>query len=266
MPPAKVKIERIVGDRTRQNTFHKRKLGLIKKAIELSVLCDCDCAIILRSGPTVTCQEGRITAYCNKDLKTMLTESLAQMPMNYYTNAEYSRFAKDGEGPSHKDFGGESVPAAMVDLDSGQVGGGSDVETEALREKMATMEAEVQKLRSMLNQQDAPSHGGHAHSHREAPHQHAQQNPGYGDFHGWNLQQMEQPAGKGKRRAPPISVGYTSEDIKRRCLDQTATPKESPLNIACGVENDETVSFDARARQYLVLISCMLLPGGRFFY
>eukprot|EP00961_Rhodomonas_salina_P190200 2566226-Rhodomonas_salina.1 len=153
MPPAKVKIERIVGDRTRQNTFHKRKLGLIKKAIELSVLCDCDCAIILRSGPTVTCQEGRITAYCNKDLKTMLTESLAQMPMNYYTNAEYSRFAKDGEGPSHKDFGGESVPAAMVDLDSGQVGGGSDVETEALREKMATMEAEVQKLRSMLNQQ-----------------------------------------------------------------------------------------------------------------
>jgi len=36
----------------RQNTFHKRKLGLIKKAIELTVLTDCDCAIILRSGTT----------------------------------------------------------------------------------------------------------------------------------------------------------------------------------------------------------------------
>ena len=31
MPPSKVKIERITDDRTRQNTFHKRKLGLIKK-------------------------------------------------------------------------------------------------------------------------------------------------------------------------------------------------------------------------------------------
>jgi|SaaInl85LU_5_DNA_1037374.scaffolds.fasta_scaffold170978_2 hypothetical protein len=37
MPPNKVRIERIEGNRMRQNTFHKRKLGLIKKAIELSV-------------------------------------------------------------------------------------------------------------------------------------------------------------------------------------------------------------------------------------
>lgn len=86
MPPSKVKIERIVGDRTRQNTFHKRKLGLIKKAIELTVLCDCECAIILRSGPTVMCQEGRLSAYCNKDLEKMLKDALAEMPLEYYTN------------------------------------------------------------------------------------------------------------------------------------------------------------------------------------
>eukprot|EP00961_Rhodomonas_salina_P070063 940941-Rhodomonas_salina.3 len=81
MPPSKVKIERISGDRTRQNTFHKRKLGLIKKAIELTVLCDCECAIILRSGPTVTCLEGRMSAYCNKDLEKMLRDCLVASPL-----------------------------------------------------------------------------------------------------------------------------------------------------------------------------------------
>mmetsp|Transcript_57313 Transcript_57313/g.134606 ORF Transcript_57313/g.134606 Transcript_57313/m.134606 type:complete len:255 (-) Transcript_57313:409-1173(-) len=95
MPPSKVKIERISGDRTRQNTFHKRKLGLIKKAIELTVLCDCECAIILRSGPTVTCLEGRMSAYCNKDLEKMLRDCLAELPMDHYTNAEYARFVKE---------------------------------------------------------------------------------------------------------------------------------------------------------------------------
>jgi hypothetical protein len=30
------------------------------------VLCDCDCAVILKSGPTVTCKEGRFMAYCSK--------------------------------------------------------------------------------------------------------------------------------------------------------------------------------------------------------
>ncbi len=94
MPPAKVKIERIADERTRQNTFHKRKGGLVKKAIELSLLCDCEVVLVLKSGPTKTCKEGRVTAYCSKDLAVMLRETLTHLPMGVFHNEDYNRFAK----------------------------------------------------------------------------------------------------------------------------------------------------------------------------
>mmetsp|Transcript_8596 Transcript_8596/g.17181 ORF Transcript_8596/g.17181 Transcript_8596/m.17181 type:complete len:416 (+) Transcript_8596:178-1425(+) len=95
MPPAKVKIERIQDERTRQNTFHKRKGGLMKKAIELSLLCDCEVSLVLKSGPTKTCKEGKVTAYCSKDLSLMLRETLTHLPMGVFHNDDYNRFSKD---------------------------------------------------------------------------------------------------------------------------------------------------------------------------
>ncbi|XP_076344278.1 myocyte-specific enhancer factor 2A-like [Tachypleus tridentatus] len=43
----KIRISQIVDDRNRQVTFNKRKFGLMKKAYELSVLCDCEIALII---------------------------------------------------------------------------------------------------------------------------------------------------------------------------------------------------------------------------
>ncbi|XP_071965560.1 myocyte-specific enhancer factor 2C-like isoform X2 [Antedon mediterranea] len=43
----KIKISRINDERNRQVTFTKRKFGLMKKAYELSVLCDCEIALII---------------------------------------------------------------------------------------------------------------------------------------------------------------------------------------------------------------------------
>ena len=43
----KISISRINDERNRQVTFTKRKFGLMKKAYELSVLCDCEIVIII---------------------------------------------------------------------------------------------------------------------------------------------------------------------------------------------------------------------------
>ena len=43
----KISIQRIVDERNRQVTFTKRKFGLMKKAYELSVLCDCEITLMI---------------------------------------------------------------------------------------------------------------------------------------------------------------------------------------------------------------------------
>jgi hypothetical protein len=43
----KIKIEKISDSKNRQVTFNKRKVGLLKKAIELSVLCDCEVSVLI---------------------------------------------------------------------------------------------------------------------------------------------------------------------------------------------------------------------------
>jgi hypothetical protein len=103
MPPSKVKIERIEGHRMRQNTFHKRKLGLIKKAIELTILCDCDCTIILRPSASsesgsLSSRDGRLVSYSNVSVQRMLQECWPDiMSQPQITNAEYAKLSKDEE-------------------------------------------------------------------------------------------------------------------------------------------------------------------------
>ncbi|KAJ1756161.1 Myocyte-specific enhancer factor 2D, partial [Coemansia sp. RSA 1591] len=45
----KIKIQTIKDERNRQVTFLKRKAGLLKKAYELSVLCDSEIAVVIFS-------------------------------------------------------------------------------------------------------------------------------------------------------------------------------------------------------------------------
>eukprot|EP00286_Rhodomonas_abbreviata_P029550 CAMPEP_0181308206 /NCGR_PEP_ID=MMETSP1101-20121128/11328_1 /TAXON_ID=46948 /ORGANISM="Rhodomonas abbreviata, Strain Caron Lab Isolate" /LENGTH=494 /DNA_ID=CAMNT_0023414551 /DNA_START=256 /DNA_END=1736 /DNA_ORIENTATION=+ len=51
----------------------------------------------MRSAPSKNCPEGRVTAYCSKDLAAMLNATLAHMPRVVLHNEDYHKFAKDAE-------------------------------------------------------------------------------------------------------------------------------------------------------------------------
>ncbi|XP_007897002.1 myocyte-specific enhancer factor 2B [Callorhinchus milii] len=62
----KIQISRIVDQRNRQVTFTKRKFGLMKKAYELSVLCDCEIALIIFNSTN------RLFQYASTDMDRVL--------------------------------------------------------------------------------------------------------------------------------------------------------------------------------------------------
>lgn len=61
----KITIEKIANPRTRAVTFSKRRIGLEKKAVELSVLCGCKLALIIVNGD-------KVFEFCSEDLQSIL--------------------------------------------------------------------------------------------------------------------------------------------------------------------------------------------------
>lgn len=62
----KIQISRINDERNRQVTFTKRKFGLMKKAYELSVLCDCEIALIIFTS------SNKLYQYASSDMDKVL--------------------------------------------------------------------------------------------------------------------------------------------------------------------------------------------------
>ena len=90
----KIMIERIANDRNRQATFTKRKNGLIKKAMELSILCDCEIALICFNSTN-----NKIFVYSSGDIEKTLVRFTEFTPTQTpLTNADYARFAKKKKG------------------------------------------------------------------------------------------------------------------------------------------------------------------------
>ncbi|CAO2612614.1 Myocyte-specific enhancer factor 2B [Lemmus lemmus] len=79
----KIQISRILDQRNRQVTFTKRKFGLMKKAYELSVLCDCDIALIIFNSAQ------RLFQYASSDMdQVLLKYTEYSEPHESRTNAD----------------------------------------------------------------------------------------------------------------------------------------------------------------------------------
>ncbi|XP_028316712.1 myocyte-specific enhancer factor 2D homolog isoform X1 [Gouania willdenowi] len=79
----KIQIQRITDERNRQVTFTKRKFGLMKKAYELSVLCDCEIALIIFN------HANKLFQYASTDMdKVLLKYTEYNEPHESRTNAD----------------------------------------------------------------------------------------------------------------------------------------------------------------------------------
>ncbi|KAL9913196.1 myocyte-specific enhancer factor 2 isoform X3 [Glossina fuscipes] len=77
----KIQISRITDERNRQVTFNKRKFGVMKKAYELSVLCDCEIALIIFSS------NNKLYQYASTDMdKVLLKYTECTEPHESITN------------------------------------------------------------------------------------------------------------------------------------------------------------------------------------
>ncbi|XP_063003411.1 myocyte-specific enhancer factor 2B [Elgaria multicarinata webbii] len=96
----KIQISRILDQRNRQVTFTKRKFGLMKKAYELSVLCDCEIALIIFNSTN------RLFQYASTDMdKVLLKYTEYSEPHESRTNSDILETLKrKGVGPDGPDL------------------------------------------------------------------------------------------------------------------------------------------------------------------
>nr|QDF82833.1 SEEDSTICK-like protein [Eschscholzia californica] len=81
MGRGKIEIKRIENTTNRQVTFCKRRNGLLKKAYELSILCDAEVALIVFSS------RGRLYEYANSSIKSTIERYKKTCAGNSNTNS-----------------------------------------------------------------------------------------------------------------------------------------------------------------------------------
>nr|ADB81902.1 MIKC* MADS-box transcription factor [Funaria hygrometrica] len=96
MGRVKLEIKKIENPTNRQVTFSKRRNGLIKKAYELSVLCDIDLALIMFS------PSGKLTQYCNCSIEEVIAR-FANLPLHERNKSFEDMLARFSNNHMHLD-------------------------------------------------------------------------------------------------------------------------------------------------------------------
>lgn len=80
-------IQRLADEKARQVAFIKRKNGLFKRAMELSVLCDCEVAVVILN------PSGKLHEYVSsQDMERLLEKytNASREPHEKHTNSDVS--------------------------------------------------------------------------------------------------------------------------------------------------------------------------------
>ena len=90
----KIAIQKIQDARGRHVTFNKRKNGLLKKAMELSLLCDCQIALVIlekRNEKIKLNEKINLIQYATSDMDDILLRYSKKEPSVSLNNSDYER-------------------------------------------------------------------------------------------------------------------------------------------------------------------------------
>ncbi|CAO3620050.1 unnamed protein product [Mucor fragilis] len=96
----KIRIQPITDDRNRQVTFLKRKHGLMKKAYELSVLCNCEIALIILNN-----SNNKLVQYASTDIdKVLMRYTEYDEPYESKSNDDFTNASEKGDEDNSHDL------------------------------------------------------------------------------------------------------------------------------------------------------------------
>lgn len=146
----KIEIKKIEGDRNRHVTFVKRKNGLLKKAMELSLLCDCTCALIIFESDRDSGERGSLVQYSSgqdiDDVLVRFTEHTEETgePDEIYTNKDYA--TRFGDAASAASSGGDKKPASNTAIPQSKKRGSASASRAAPGKKMKPSRSNLKEL------------------------------------------------------------------------------------------------------------------------
>lgn len=236
----KINIQRINDERNRQVTFTKRKFGLMKKAYELSVLCECEIALIIFNS------NNKLHQYASTDMdKILLKYTEYSEPQESRTNGDIieminRRELKGERSPDDHDQSHYVItPSAELQF--------NHINKEF--EKMINCRVNTQTASSMLPtslhlvQHNSPSAPGH-HSPKAMEHRNSQDSSPDGSVHGVQsaryLSPVKSPISRPASAPPkpsPVPVNMVTKHQLRAQQENQLSPGNMNINATLAQNN-----------------------------